>query len=132
MFRRLAARFAGVLGLMGLFLVTVGLYGVLTQSVTQRSWEMAVRLSLGAPPGAVRRPVILGGMGLVLLGLVLGLPLSVATTNVIRTFLYGMDGLDPVTLGSITAVFLLVGGMASYFPAARAVATNPASLLREE
>lgn len=130
--RRLAGGFAGVLGLMGLFLAAVGLYGVLSHRVTLRSREMAIRMALGAEAGSVRKPVILGGVGLVLVGLILGTPLAMAVANLMRAFLYGMNPLDPVLYGFVALTLILVGVAASYFPARRATRTDPASVLRQQ
>jgi ABC-type antimicrobial peptide transport system permease subunit len=128
--RRLAGIFAGVLGLMGVFLATVGLYGLLSEMVVMRSWELALRMALGASPGAVRRPVLLGGLALVGTGLVLGIPLAVAASNIIRTFLYGMNPMEPHVFGAIILIFLLIGLAATYLPACRATRSDPARIFR--
>lgn len=130
--RRVAAIFAGILGVLGLFLATVGLYGVLSHLVTQRAPELAVRIALGARPGSVRRSVILSGLALVLGGLLVGLPLAVGVSSLIRRFLYGLDPLDPVILGSVTLLFAVIGLTASYLPALQATRTDPARVLRQD
>ena len=129
--RRLAGGFAGVLGVMGLFLACVGLYGVLSYRVTLQSREMAIRVALGAEASAVRRPVILAGLGLVLVGLLLGTPLAMAVANLMRAFLYGMNPLDPVLYGAVALTLFLVGFAASYVPALRATRTDPARVLHQ-
>jgi len=92
---------------------------------------MAIRMALGAEAGSVRRTVILGGMGLVLVGLVLGTPLAMAVANLMRSFLYGMNPLDPVLYGVVGLTLLLVGFLASYLPALRATRTDPARVLHQ-
>ncbi len=129
--RRLAGGFSGVLGVMGLFLACVGLYGVLSYRVTLQSREMAIRMALGAEAGSVRRTVILGGLGLVFTGLLLGTPPAMAVANLMRSFLYGMNPLDPVLYGVVAFALLLVGFVASYVPALRATRTDPARVLHE-
>ncbi len=127
----MAAAFAGGPGSLGLFLAAVGLYGVLFQMVTQRSAELAVRIALGAEPKNVRRPVIRSGMGPVLLGLILGIPLALGASSLIHTFLYGIDPADPLTFSVITLVLGFVGFAASYLPARKATRTDPDQVLRE-
>jgi len=129
--RRAAAVFAGTLGILGLFLAAVGLYGVLSFLVRQRAPELAVRLALGAHPGAVRRSVILSGLGLVLAGLLLGLPLAVAASSLARRFLYGLDPMDPGLFAGMAILFAAVGAGASLVPALHATRTDPSRVLRE-
>jgi ABC-type antimicrobial peptide transport system permease subunit len=129
--RRLAGGFAGVLGVIGLFLACVGLFGVLSYGVTLQAREMAIRMALGAEPGSVRRPVILGGLGVVLIGLLLGTPLAMAVVNLMRAFLYGMNPLDPGLYGVVAFALFLTGFAASCVPALRATRTDPARVLRQ-
>jgi putative ABC transport system permease protein len=129
--RRLAGGFAGVLGGVALLLASVGLYGVLTQMVTQRKGELAIRMALGAEPRRLRRPVLWRGMAMVLAGLGLGIPVALAASNLMRVFLFGLDPADPLTFGSVTLVFILVGLGASYRPAMQATRTDPARILRQ-
>jgi predicted permease len=129
--RRMAAIFAGILGLLGLFLATVGLYGVLSFLVAQRAPGLAIRIALGADPGSVRRSVIRGGVGLVLGGLLIGVPASVGVSSLIRRFLYGLDPADPAIMGGVTLLFVLIAWAASYLPARQATATDPSQVLRK-
>jgi len=89
-------------------------------------------MALGAKAGSVRRPVILGGLGLVLAGLLLGTPLSMAIAHLMRAFLYGMNPLDPVLYGFVALTLFLVGFTASYVPALRATRADPARVLRQQ
>jgi len=129
--RRAAAAFAGTLGFLGVFLAAVGLYGVLSFLVRQRAPELAVRVALGAHPSAVRRSVILSGLGLVLAGFLLGLPLAAAISSLARRFLYGLGPMDPGILAGIAILFGAVGTVASLFPALQATRTDPSRVLRE-
>lgn len=128
--RRAAALFSGILGLLGLSMAAVGLYGVLSHLVVERAREMAIRIALGAHPRSVRRSVIRSGLGLVLGGLMVGLPLAVSLSFLIRRFLYGLDPLDPGILGSVTVLFLSIGFLASSVPALQATRTHPSRVLR--
>jgi ABC-type antimicrobial peptide transport system permease subunit len=128
--RRMAATFGGILGLLGLFLASVGLYGVLSFLTRQRSSELAIRIALGAYPGSVRRSVILTGLGLVTGGLIVGLPLALGVCSLIRRFLYGLDPLDPVIITAIIFVIGSIGVVASYLSALRATRLDPAAALR--
>jgi ABC-type antimicrobial peptide transport system permease subunit len=89
-------------------------------------------MALGAEASSVRKPVILGGLGLVLAGLLLGTPLAMAAARLMRAFLYGMNPLDPVLYGFVALTLLLVGFAASYLPALRATRTDPARVLRRQ
>ncbi|MEJ2218660.1 MAG: ABC transporter permease [Gemmatimonadota bacterium] len=129
--RKAAALFAGLLGGLGLFLALVGLYGVLTSRVALRAGELALRTALGAPPGALRTSVLWQGLGLVLLGLLLGVPLALGVTSLIRRFLFGLAPADPITFAGIAVLFGIVGLAASYAPAARATRTDPMQALRQ-
>jgi len=129
--RLVAAVFAGILGSVGLFLATVGLYGVLSYLVAQRAPELAVRIALGAHPRSVRSSVLRSGLGLVLGGLLVGLPLAMGLSSLIRRFLYGLDRMDPVILGAVALLLVFIGGVASYIPARRATRTDPSRVLRQ-
>jgi predicted permease len=129
--RSAAAVFAGVLGALGLFLALVGLYGVLSSQVALRARELAVRTALGAQPGALLASVLREGLGLVLAGLLLGVPVALGVTSLIRAFLFGLAPADPLTYGGIAILCLVVGVTASYAPAARATRADPVRALRQ-
>lgn len=128
--RRAAAFFAGIMGALCLFLAAVGLFGVLAELAARRSPELAIRIALGAPPRSVRAGVIRRGMALVILGLLLGLPLSVSITSLARVFLFGMDPADPTSLSAVSLLFLIMGYTASYVPSSRATRADPARILQ--
>jgi len=115
-----------------LFLAAVGVYGVLSYVATQRTPEMGVRLALGAAPPNVRRIILTQGMILGGVGVVLGLGGAVALSSVLRSLLFGVSPLDPLTLAVVAGIFLVVAAAASAVPAERAARTHPAIALRGE
>jgi putative ABC transport system permease protein len=121
-----------IAGLVALFLGAVGIYGVLSYVVTQRTPEIGIRSALGASPGAVLRMVLSQGLRVAGVGVVIGLVAAVAAGRVIATQLYGVSPFDVVTLAVATAIFLVVAGVASFLPAARAAGTAPIEALRAD
>ena len=128
--QRVAVAVTGVLGLIGLLLAAVGLYGVLSFSAVQRSAEIGIRLALGAMRRDVLRLVVGEGMRLVALGMTLGLVLAVVATRALRPFLFGVNPIDPMTFAIIGVTLASVALLASYLPARRAASADPASSLR--
>jgi len=133
---RAQARFSlvlmSVLGGIALLLAAIGIFGVISYSVTQRTREFGIRLALGEDPGHTLRTVIVGGMRLVLISLALGLAASFLTSRLIAGLLYGVTPADPLTFGGIAALLGLVALFACYLPARRATRVDPASALRSE
>lgn len=130
--RRFVTVLLGAFGLTALILAGVGLYGVLSYSVSRRSREMGVRLSLGATRGGVVRTVVGQGVALVAVGVVLGLGLALASGRLLESLLFGVGSTDPLTLGGVAAVLLTVAVVASARPALRAARVDPAEALRLE
>jgi predicted permease len=124
----LMALFAGT----ALTLATVGLYGVLSFAVARRSNEIGIRVALGAGVRTVIGDVIRDGMRLAVWGLVLGTAASVAMTRLMSGLVYGVDVVDPVSIGGGAVFLLLVALSASALPAARAAKVDPAAALKEE
>jgi len=120
--------FAGL----ALVLATVGLYGVIAYSVSQRTREMGIRLALGAGRAAVLRLVMSQGARLTITGVAVGLVAAAALTRVMANMLYGVSALDPVTFVLVGVVLGLVAVFASYFPARRATRVDPVVALRSE
>lgn len=118
--------------ILSLFLGSVGIYGVISYIVSQRTGEIGVRLALGADPQRVRGMVLRQGMGLAGAGVVLGLAGAIALGGVLRTLLYGVTPTDPAALVAGPLVFLGVAALASFLPARRASMTAPAEALRGE
>lgn len=119
----LAAGLALVLG-------AIGLYGVLSYVVAQRSAEIGVRMALGAEAGQVRRMVVMEGARVVVLGAALGLLAAAAASRALASLLFGIEPFDPLTFGVTTALLLAVGALASYVPARRASTVDPLDAMR--
>jgi predicted permease len=119
-------------GAMALLLGIVGIYGVMSYSVTQRMREIGIRMALGARPGAVRGMFVRHGMTLAGLGVVVGLSVAIGVTRLMTALLFGISAVDPVTYGAVALVLAAAAALASYLPARRATAIDPISVLRAE
>jgi ABC-type antimicrobial peptide transport system permease subunit len=122
----------GLLGLVGLVLAAVGLYGVISYSMSQRTREFGIRMALGANRQSVLGLVLGEGLRLVGLGTGIGLLLAFGVTRFLRPFLFGVSPLDPLTLAGMTCALAAIALLASYIPARRAASADPASVLRLE
>jgi len=129
---RVAAGAAGAFGLAGLVLAAIGLYGVLSYAVGCRTREVGIRLALGADVECLRRTVLMDGVRLVGVGLLVGLPVALGASWLLRGMLYGMGPLDPATYAGVAGLLTAVGGAASYLPARRATRVDPVQALRSE
>jgi putative ABC transport system permease protein len=121
-----------VFGIIALFLAAIGVYGVLSYSVSQRVREIGVRVALGAQDGDVVRLVLRQGMLLALFGIVFGLPLAFGASRVVKGVLYNVSPNDPVSFGVISAVLAAIAALASYMPARRALDVDPLEAMRGE
>ena len=124
----LLAIFAAV----ALVLAGVGIYGVMSYSVAQRTREIGIRMALGAQTGAVLKLAVGYGMKLVIAGLAIGLIAAFALTRVMSTLLFGVTATDPTTFTLISLLLIAVAAIASYVPARRATRVNPIIALRYE
>ena len=113
-----------------LVLGAVGLYGVLSNVVSQRTREIAVRMALGAETTAVRRMVVLQGGRVALLGVVIGVLVALGVTSVLQSLLFGVNKFDAVTFAATSLTMLVVAMFASYIPALRASSVDPMQALR--
>ncbi len=129
---RLSARLLGFSAGLALLLASVGLYGVLSYSVTRRRREVGIRIALGARAGAVRGMVVRRGLVLASLGAVLGVAASMAVASALTGLLFGVSGTDPVTYGTVVGLMAIVAMIASYVPARRATRVDPLIALRAE
>lgn len=129
---RLLLRLASGFGGMALLLASVGVYGILAYAVTRRKREIGVRLALGAQRGAVVRSVLYEGLALVAAGMAVGIPLSLAAGNLLRSFLFGVTGSDVLTLVGAAATLAAIALLAAYGPARRASKIDPVIALRYE
>ncbi len=130
--QRLTVLLLGAFAALALLLASVGLYGVLNYSVSQRTREIGVRMALGALPGAVVKLVITQGAKLAGLGLAVGLIGSLAATHLLSRVLYEVSPFDPLSFGLVTVVLSLVGLFACWLPAKRATKIDPIVALRTE
>jgi putative ABC transport system permease protein len=124
----LVSLFAGV----ALLLAAVGIYGVLSYTVTQRTGEIGVRMALGAERGRVLRLVVGQGVGVALLGIALGTAGALALSRVLTSLLYGVSEHDPAIFGGVVALLTTVALAAAYLPARRASRIEPVVALRYE
>ena len=122
----------GIAAALALVLGAVGLYGVLSYVVTQRTREIAVRMALGAEAPLVRRMVVLQGGRVALIGVVIGVVAALGLTGVLESLLFGVQKLDLVTFAAMPAVMLAVAGIACYVPARRASTVDPMQALRAD
>jgi putative ABC transport system permease protein len=124
----LLAVFAGL----ALLLAAVGLYGVISYSVTQRANELGVRAALGAQTADILKLVMSHGARLAAIGLGIGLVLALGFARALSRMLFGVGALDPITFGATAIVILALALVASYLPALRATRIDPVVALREE
>ena len=122
----------GVVAGLALLLGAIGLYGVLSYVVAERTREIGVRMALGATASAVRRMVVSQGARVVLVGVVVGVAVALAATRLLGTLLYGVKPVDPIVFAAMSVMMLAIGGLASYVPARRASSVNPIESLRSD
>jgi macrolide transport system ATP-binding/permease protein len=129
---RMAATLASVLGALGMLLAAIGIYGVLSYSVSQRFREIGIRMALGAQSSDILRLVVGQGLRLAVIGAGLGAAFGLATSRAMSSLLFGVSASDPLTFAAVVCVVTLAGGIAAYFPARRALRVNPMVTLRYE
>jgi ABC-type antimicrobial peptide transport system permease subunit len=118
--------------ILALVLASVGLYGVLSHSVAQRTNEIGVRMALGATSGSILLTFGRRGLGLTLAGLGMGLLASMATTRMMRTLLYGFQPNYPPAVAAVSGILLVIAVVACFIPARRASRIDPIVALRHE
>jgi putative ABC transport system permease protein len=125
-------RAVGVIALFGLAMAMIGIYGVVSYSVTERTYELGVRMALGADRREVLRLVVRQGLRYAGTGLAIGLVLGGLTALGLRRSLFGIGVLDWVSYAGVCALFVLTAGLASWFPARKASNIEPLRALRHE
>ena len=130
-FQRIGSSFASVFGLLALMLAMVGMYGVIAYAVAQRTREIGVRVALGAGGPAVLRLVVGQGVRLAATGAVIGLLLALAAAGALGSVLYGVSPRDPLVLGGVVGLVLMVAAAATFAPARRALRVDPVRALRD-
>jgi len=124
----LFASFAGIAFLLG----AVGIYGVISFFVSQRSREIGIRVALGAQPGQILKMVMREGLSMIVAGVAIGLVAAIALTRLLGGLLYGVSPTDPISLAAVAALFALVAALACYVPARRAMRVDPVIAMRSE
>ena len=129
---KLGAWVAAALGLLGLALALVGVYGVVSYSASQRRHEIGVRMALGAQPAQILRMVLRQGAAITVVGLFVGLAATTAAAQLVGRFLVGVSGRDPFIYAAVTSILVLVALAACCVPAWRAMRLDPLVALRHE
>lgn len=129
---RVAASFAWALSMLGLVLASVGVFGVFAYAVEERRREIGVRLALGAVGVHIVRMLLSTSGRAMIVGLALGLVLSLTGSPLLRSFLYGLSPFDPIAYGLVVTILAATAGLATLIPARRACRIDPAVTLREE
>ncbi len=122
----------GIAGSMALLLGVVGIYGVISYSISQRTREIGIRMALGAQQQAVRGMFLQQGLWLVAIGIVAGLAAAVPLARFMSTLLFGISPLDPATYGVVSLVLIAAALLATYLPTRRATRVEPSVALRAE
>jgi ABC-type antimicrobial peptide transport system permease subunit len=129
---RIAGTALGVFGVLGLILAAVGVYGVMSYSVAQRTREIGIRMAVGSSQTGVVRLVISQGMRLVWIGTAIGVAGALGAAQLVRGLLYGGGATDPLTIVVVTTVLASVALLAVWIPARRAASVDPIVALRAE
>jgi putative ABC transport system permease protein len=129
---RYRALLIGLFALLALVLASVGLYGLISYTVTQRTREIGIRVALGAAPRQVLFSIVREGFMLAAAGIAAGLAGAVVATRALRAFLFGVGTADPATFSAVALLLLAVALAASYVPSRRALRVDPVVALRAE
>jgi predicted permease len=130
--QRILATLLTILGLLALLLASLGIYGVLSWSVSRRLTEIGIRMCLGVPRLGILKMVILNGSRLMLAGIVIGVVIAAFLSRYLAAFLVGVKSRDPLIYSAVCGFLLLVGVLACYLPARRAASVDPMVVLRGE
>src|SRR5439155_16952689 len=130
--RRFSLSLLGAFAALAVALALLGIYGVMSYSVSQRTREIGIRMALGAARSGVLRLVVAQGARLAALGVAIGIAGAVALSRVLRSLLFGVSATDPLTYGAIASALILVALGACWLPARRAAGVDPVIALRAE
>ena len=117
---------------MALALAAVGVFGLISYAVSQRTREIGIRMALGATPRQVLAPLVREGLTLAGIGIATGVPASLLLGRVLSSFLYGVRSTDPPTIAAVSGVLLAVTFVATYLPSRRALRADPNAALRTD
>jgi putative ABC transport system permease protein len=129
---RFNATMLSLFAALGLILASIGIYGVLSYSVAQRTHEMGIRMALGADPRDVLRLVVQDGAKVAIIGVAVGVLIAVPATRLLAALLYGVEASDPAVFATVTLTLTAIALVASYIPARRATRVDPMLALRPE
>jgi len=129
---RLRTLLLAIFGSMALLLAMIGIYGVISFSVSRRTREIGVRMALGAPRASLRRLVLRESAKLALLGLAAGMPAALVSAHFLSALLFAVAPTDPITFLAVAGLLTLVALAAGFFPARRAMRVDPVAALRCE
>jgi predicted permease len=129
---RFLAQLLGGFALLALVLAAVGVFGLVSFTVAQRTREIGIRVALGAAPRQVLLPVVREGIVLALAGITIGLAGAFLAARALSAFLFGVGATDPVTFSAVALLMLIVASLASYIPSRRALKVDPVVALRAE
>jgi predicted lysophospholipase L1 biosynthesis ABC-type transport system permease subunit len=122
----------GIAGVMALMLGLIGIYGVISYAVSQRTREIGIRVALGAEPGTLRWLFVRYGLALASAGTAIGLAAAAGLTRLMKSVLFGISPVDPLTYTAVPLVLVAATVLASYLPARRAATVDPVETLRAE
>jgi predicted permease len=129
---RLMTSLFGSIAVLALALSCIGLYGIMAYNVARRTSEMGIRKALGARPWDVARPILREALTLTAIGVAIGLPVALALVRLMRSFFYGIEPHDPLTMIGTVVIMVTVAALAAWIPARRAARIDPMNALRYE